>query len=101
MKGEKTISIEGDDIKIRFDFGAVVDFCKEEDIKFSDWESKLDDPEKIMSLAYHMAKDHNDVDKKDFRRLGFNEMPKIMALINESTDGIEEQAGNGKKGKKK
>lgn len=103
MKGEKTITLEGDEIKMRFDFGAVEDFCDEMDIDFSGWQKEaFNDPKSIRMLAYHMAKDHNDdLKAEDLRRLQMSELSKIMNLVTESTDGLEEQAGNAKKGKGK
>lgn len=103
MKGEKTLTLEGKELKIRFDFGAVEDFCDELDIDFSGWQAEaLQHPKNIRMLAYHMAKDHNkDLKAKDLRRMQMSEISKIVGLITESTDGLEEQAGNAKKGKGK
>ena len=96
MKGEKTIDLNGDEIKIRFDFGAVEDFCEELDIDFSGWqEEALNKPKNIRLLTYYMAKDHNKgLKPEDLRRMQFGEIQTIMALISESTAGLTKAAGN-------
>ena len=103
MKGEKTIDLNGDEIKIRFDFGAVEDFCEELDIDFSGWqEEALNKPKNIRLLTYYMAKDHNKgLKPEDLRRIQFGEIQTVMALISESTAGLKKAAGNGKQAAKK
>ena len=103
MKGEKTIDLNGDEIKIRFDFGAVEDFCEELDIDFSGWqEEALNKPKNIRLLTYYMAKDHNKgLKPEDLRRIQFGEIQTVMALISESTAGLKKAAGNGKQTAKK
>ena len=103
MKGEKKIDLNGDEIKIRFDFGAIEDFCEELDIDFSGWqEEALNKPKNIRLLTYYMAKDHNKgLKPEDLRRMQFGEIQTIMALISESTAGLKKAAGNGKQTAKK
>lgn len=102
MKGTKTIALGDKEVKLRFDFGAVEDFCEELDIDFSGWQKEaLQKPKNIRMLAYFMAKDHNEVEADEFRRMLFSDISEIMDLITDSTAGLEEQAGNAKKGKGK
>lgn len=96
MKGETTIELGGEEIKLRFDFGAVEDFCEEMGIDFSDWQEEVfKSPKNIRLLAFFMAKDHNEVESDDFRRMMFSDIKAITGLITSSTDGLEQAVGNG------
>lgn len=91
MKGEQTITLEGKKIKLRFDFGAVEDFCEELGIDFSSWQEEVfKSPKNIRLLAYFMAKDHNEVEAEDFRRMMFGDIKTVTNLITSSTDGLAE-----------
>lgn len=103
MKGERTLSLNGEDLVIRFSFGAVEDFCEELDVDFGDWQEEVfNKPKNMRIFIYHAAKDqHDGIKKEDIRDLDFFEaMGKVTGLINESSKALQ-QTGNSQKGKGK
>lgn len=92
MKQTK-LDLNGKEVPIRFDLGAIEDFCEEMEVDFTEFTSKaLNSPKAIRTLIFHMAKAAgSDVKKDELRRLDFDQLSKVTEFI--SGDG----EGKGKK----
>ena len=98
MIGERSITVSGKKVKIRFDWGAVEDFCEAEDVSFQGFDKALGSPKKMRSLIYHMAKSAgSDIEANDLRSMGFSQMSIVSELIAEA---MGESEGKVKKPKK-
>ena len=85
MIGERTIKVGDKKVKLRFDWGAVEDFCETEEVSFQDFDKALGSPKKMRSLIYHMAKSAgSDIESDDLRSMGFSQMSIVSDLIAEA-----------------
>ena len=85
MIGERKITVDGKDVKLRFDWGAVEDFCEAEDVSFQSFDKALGSPKKMRSLIYHMAKSAgSDIKEDDLRKMSFSQMSVVSELISEA-----------------
>ena len=85
MIGERTIEIGDKKVNLRFDWGAVEDFCEAEDVSFQQFDKALGSPKKMRSLIYHMAKSaESDIEADELRSMGFDQMTVVSELISEA-----------------
>lgn len=85
MIGERSIKVSGKDIKLRFDWGAVEDFCEAEDVSLQEFDKALGSPKKMRSLIYYMAKSAgSDIKADDLRAMSFSQMNIVSELISEA-----------------
>ena len=98
MIGERTIKVGEKKVNIRFDWGAVEDFCEAEDVSFQQFDKALGSPKKMRALIYHMAKSAgSDIEADDLRSMGFSQMNIVSELIAEAMGESEGKAGKAKK----
>lgn len=97
MKGSRKIEVDGKDVTLRFDWGAVEDFCEDTGISFSDFETAINSPKSMRILIYHMAKaGGSEIEKDELRKMSFGSMNTVSELISEAMT-----EGNGKAKPKK
>ena len=98
MIGERSIKVSGKDVKLRFDWGAVEDFCEAEDVSFQGFDKALGSPKKMRSLIYHMAKSAgSEIKEDDLRAMSFSQMNVVSELISEAMGESEGKAVKPKK----
>lgn len=103
-KGEKTFQIDGSQVNFRLDMNALCGFCEEHDIDFNKWDEKVNDPNKLRSLAYHMAKQGDNelqngkITEEFIGRMTFGQLQDLTSLINEAIPEADNPQG-GKAGK--
>ena len=98
MIGERKITVDGKDVSLRFDWGAVEDFCEAEDVSFQSFDKALGSPKKMRSLIYHMAKSAgSDIKEDDLRLMSFSQMNIVSDLISEAMGESEGKAVKPKK----
>lgn len=91
MKGHRTIKVNGKDIPLVFNWGAVEDFCEEEGITVADFEQVVRSPKKMRSLIYHMAREAGaKIKKDDLRAMPFSALAVVTGLIKEAMAGNEQ-----------
>lgn len=92
MKGESKLIIDGTEITLRFDLGAIEDFCEETGANFAEWETKVfQSPKTIRLLIYHMARaGGSDIEPELLRRMTIEQITQATELLNQAA------AGNGK-----
>lgn len=89
MKGQKKIKIDGDEITLRLDLNAIINFCEEYDIDFSGWEQALNDPKKIRNFVYQLAKSGgSDVKEEDLGKLGFDQISEVVGMVSEAAGNV-------------
>lgn len=97
MIGERTIKVGDKDVKLRFNWGAVEDFCEAEDVSFQQFDKALGSPKKMRALIFHMAKSAgSDIEFDDLRSMAFSQMNIVSELIAEAM-GEGGKAGKAKK----
>jgi len=85
MKGQKSITVNGKQVTLKFDWGAVEDFCEEMDISFSDFQNVIQRPKALRLLVYHMSvSGGSDITKEELRGLGLDQISLIGDLISEA-----------------
>ena len=89
MKGTKTVQVDGKEITLRFDLGAIEDFCEDLDIGFSEWEKEVfDKPKSLRKFIYYMAKSGgSDIEADELRKMTVTELSDIAEIIGESAVG--------------
>lgn len=100
MKGEKTITLEGEKVKLRFTLGVledVQDYLKEKGVE-GGIDSALSEMKHLRFFLAKLAEyGGNKVDADEFKKLDFSEMENAISIISEATEGL--PAGKGKKEK--
>lgn len=95
MIGERQITVGDKKVKLRFDWGAVEDFCEAEGVSFSDFDKAVQSPKKLRLLIYHMALSAGEkIESDDLRGMAFSQMSVVSELIGEAMG-----EGKGKAGK--
>jgi hypothetical protein len=85
MIGTRSITVEGKKVELRFDWGAVEDFCEAEDVSFQEFDKAVGSPKKLRALIYHMAQSAgSDVTFEDLRKMSFSQMGIVSELISEA-----------------
>lgn len=86
MKGEKTIKIDGRDLKLRLDLNAIVDFCEDCGIDdFSQFDKALNKPANIRSFVKYLAKSGgNQIDDNVAGKLELSQMQDVLSLVGDS-----------------
>lgn len=85
MIGERKIQLNGAEVSLRFDWGAVEDFCEAEGVTFSDFDKAVQSPKKLRLLIYHMACSAGEkIKKDDLRGMAFSQMSVVSQLIEEA-----------------
>lgn len=94
MKQTK-LNLNGKELSLRFDLGAIEDFCEDMDVDFSEFNTKaLQSPKGIRYLIYHMAiAGGSEVTLEELKRLEFSELNKFTEFISGDGKG---KAGKGK-----
>ena len=95
MIAERKINVGDREVKLRFDWGAVEDFCEANDVGFSDFDKAVQSPKKLRSLIYYMAVSAGEtLEADELRGMAFNQMSVVSELIEEAMS-----EGKGKAGK--
>ena len=85
MKGKREITIGDKMVPVVFDWGAVEDFCEDNDVSFAEFEKAINKPKQMRSLIYHMARSAgSDVAFDDLRKMSFSQMAIVSELIQEA-----------------
>lgn len=103
MKGEKTINLNGEEIKLRFTVGALEDF--QEHLKEVGFESSFEEAlQEMKHLRVFLEKlsefAGNKVQADKWKYLDFSEMSKAIQILTESTSDLDVPGKPGK-GRKK
>ena len=83
------INLGEKELLLRFDLGAIEDFCDEMGFDFTDFASKaMSSPKAIRLLIYHMAvAGGSDVKPEDLKRLSFEEIGKFTEFMSVESEG--------------
>lgn len=94
MKGQRSITVNGKEVNLVFDWGAVEDFCEDEGVSLGEFETVVQSPKKMRTLIYHMAQSGGSkVKKDDLRKMSFSSMATVSELIAEAMSEGNEKAG--------
>lgn len=89
----KKITIEGKDISLVLDLNAIIAFCDNYGIDFTQWESALNHPAKIRYFVWCMAvSGGSDATEQEIGKMDLSEMTSVL-------DGIGEKDAGKKKSK--
>jgi len=102
MKGEKTISLDGNEYKVKFTLGAMEDLQDylEEDGFEGSTDQALQKMKYLRVLLSKMTKyAGNEVSAEKFKDMEFSEVQHALLVVEESTKDIPGKPGKGVKGK--
>jgi len=97
MKGEKTLSLAGDKVKLRLDLNAIVDFCDAEDIEqLSEFNETLQNPRKLRSFVKYLAKSgDNEISDEKAGKLTFDQLNAVFEMVSESSGNVQKVVEEG------
>ena len=99
MKGEKKISVNGKEYKVRFTLGAMEELQDylEEDGFDGGTDEALQKMKYLRVFLSKMTKfAGNEVEAEEFKNMDFSEVQSALEIVNESTKDVSGKAGKGK-----